>query len=135
MCSVRGVGAVVVEDGRILLVCRGRPPQAGRWSVPGGRVEPGETPQEAVVRELVEETGLAARCGRPLVEAAVTIEGAHYDITDYMVTIVGTRDPVAGDDAAAVRWVDLAAAEGLPLVEGLTLVLDAARAADWPKPG
>ncbi|MGO9910920.1 MAG: NUDIX domain-containing protein, partial [Acidimicrobiales bacterium] len=56
---VLAVGAVVRSGTRILMVRRGREPSAGRWSIPGGRVEPGETPEAAVARELWEETGLA----------------------------------------------------------------------------
>ena len=60
------VGAVVVQDGELLLIRRGHGPAAGSWSVPGGRVEAGELRAEAVVREVREETGLEAVCG-PLV--------------------------------------------------------------------
>lgn len=58
---VVGVGGVVIRDGRALLIRRGTPPLEGRWSIPGGRVEWGETLEQAVVRELLEETGLHAR--------------------------------------------------------------------------
>ena len=56
------VGAIAVEGGRLLLIRRGRGPAQGRWSVPGGRLERGETLAEAVVREVAEETGLEAVC-------------------------------------------------------------------------
>ena len=61
---VRCVGAIVHDaGGRLLVIRRGRPPGAGRWSLPGGRVEPGESDAEAVVRELLEETGLRVETG------------------------------------------------------------------------
>ena len=55
------VGAIVIDEGQLLLVRRGNPPGEGAWSVPGGRVEPGERLQDAAQRELAEETGLAGR--------------------------------------------------------------------------
>jgi 8-oxo-dGTP diphosphatase len=113
------VGAVAVDADRLLLVRRGRGPGAGLWSVPGGRVEAGETLAEAVVRELAEETGLEAVCG-PLVGWAERI-GAdhHYVILDFAATVLDPADPVAGTDAAEARWVPLDDVAGLALVEGL----------------
>lgn len=113
------VGAVAVFDDSILLVRRGRGPALGTWSVPGGRVEPGETLAEAVVRELAEETGLAGVC-ESLVGWAERIEpGYHYVILDFMVTIVTDADPVAGDDAAEARWVPMSEVTDLTLADGL----------------
>ncbi|HXA34009.1 MAG TPA: NUDIX domain-containing protein [Acidimicrobiales bacterium] len=116
---VRGVGAVVVLDGAILLVRRGRPPQAGRWSVPGGHVEPGERPEAAVVRELREETGLRGVCGPIVLDVTVDIEGRRYWITDFAVTVPGDREPVASDDAEAVAWVPLDQLPDVDVVDGL----------------
>jgi 8-oxo-dGTP diphosphatase len=116
---VRGVGAVVVVDGSILLVRRGRPPQAGRWSVPGGHVEPGESPETAVLRELHEETGLSGVCGPVVLDVTVDIEGRRYWITDFAVTVPDRRGPVASDDAEAAAWVPLGQLEDLDLVDGL----------------
>jgi 8-oxo-dGTP diphosphatase len=116
---VRGVGAVVVVDGSILLVRRGRPPQAGRWSVPGGHVEPGESPEAAVLRELGEETGLAGVCGSIVLDVTVDIEGRRYWITDFAVTVPGRGEPVASDDAEAAAWVPLGQLDHLDLVDGL----------------
>ena len=83
------VGGVVLDPGgdgpRVLLVRRGRPPGEGRWSLPGGRVEPGERLAAAVVRELLEETGLVVEVG-PLVEVAEILDPPHhYVILDYAV--------------------------------------------------
>jgi 8-oxo-dGTP diphosphatase len=113
------VGAVAVHDGRLLLVRRGRPPGAGRWSVPGGRVERGELLAEAVTRELREETGLDGVCGA-LVGWVERFSGdRHFVILDFEVTVLDDRTPVAGDDAAEARWVPLADVADHDLVEGL----------------
>ena len=116
---VVAVGAVVVVDDRLLLVRRGRGPAAGEWSVPGGRVELGETLAEAVVRELAEETGVEAVCG-PLVGWVERITPEHhFVILDFRATLLDDRAPVAGDDAAEVEWVPLADVAERRLVEGL----------------
>jgi 8-oxo-dGTP diphosphatase len=113
------VGAVVVVDGRLLLVRRGRGPAAGDWSVPGGRVEPGETLAEAVVRELAEETGLEGVCGELVGWVERIGDDHHFVILDFWATLLDEREPVAGDDAAEVAWVPLADVASWPVVEGL----------------
>lgn len=113
------VGAVVVDDDRLLLVLRGSGPAKGFWSVPGGKVEAGETLAEAVTRELREETGLEGVCG-PLLGWVERIDQAwHYVILDFEVTLVGDDLARAGDDAADVAWVELHEVAELPLAEGL----------------
>jgi ADP-ribose pyrophosphatase YjhB (NUDIX family) len=113
------VGAVAVSDDQILMVRRGHPPGRGSWSVPGGRVERGETLAEAVVRELVEETGLEAVCEQ-LVGWVERIDAdSHYVVFDFRVTIVAGLDPTAGSDAAEAAWVPLSQVAELPLAEGL----------------
>jgi 8-oxo-dGTP diphosphatase len=114
------VGAIAVtDDDRILLVRRGSWPAAGQWSVPGGRVEAGETLAEAVVRELNEETGLEGVCDELVGWVERIGEGSHYVILDFRVTLMDQGEPRAGDDAAEARWVPLEEAADLPLVEGL----------------
>jgi 8-oxo-dGTP diphosphatase len=120
---VLGVGAVVVDHDRLLLVRRGRGPAQGDWSVPGGKVERGETLAEAVTRELREETGLEGVCGALLGWAERIGADEHYVILDFEVTVVGGDEPVAGDDAAEARWVDLHEVAELRLVEGLAELL------------
>jgi 8-oxo-dGTP diphosphatase len=113
------VGAVVVDHDRLLLVRRGRGPAQGTWSIPGGKVEWGETLAEAVTRELREETGLDGVCG-PLIGWAERVDDdLHHVILDFEVTIVGDDPPRAGDDAAEVAWVDLHAVGEMRLVDGL----------------
>lgn len=113
------VGAIAVDDGRLLLVRRGHGPAAGEWSVPGGRVEPGETLAEAVVREVREETGLEGVCG-PLVGWVERIgPDHHFVILDFAVSVLEPGVPRAGGDAAEAAWVPLADVPGLRLVEGL----------------
>src|ERR1017187_9763605 len=109
------VGAIINDHrGRLLLIQRGHEPDAGLWSLPGGRVEPGETDEQAVVREIREETGLSVVCDRLVgsVERPGR-EGGVGDIRDYSVPAPGGKLP-AGDDAAAARWVPVPALASLP---------------------
>ncbi|RZQ62877.1 NUDIX hydrolase [Amycolatopsis suaedae] len=112
---MRCVGGVIrAEDGRLLLVKRANAPGAGQWSLPGGRVEPGESDADAVVREMREETGLLVTPGAL---AGMVVRGP-FHIYDYHCTVrAGT--PAAGDDAADVRWVSRADLDTLDLVDGL----------------
>ena len=107
-----GVGVVIVQDGKVLVVQRGREPAAGTWAFPGGRLELGETLAEAAVREAREETGLEVEPG----EVAAVVEFIdrdadgrvrwHYVIIDLLATPVGgTLRP--GDDSVDVRWIGL----------------------------
>lgn len=113
------VGAVAVDDGRLLLVRRARPPAEGSWSLPGGHVEVGETMAEAVVRELHEETGLVGVCDDLIGWAERIGDRRHLVILDFEVTILDHAAPVADDDASDVAWVPLIDVRTLDLVEGL----------------
>src|SRR3954451_6828376 len=101
------VGAIAVDGDRMLLGARGRGPAAGEWSVPGGRVEEGETLAEAVVRELAEETGIEAVCDEFVGWVERIGEDYHFVILDFHVTVLEPAEPVAGDDAAEAAWVPL----------------------------
>ncbi len=107
-----GVGAVIVKEGRVLLVQRGTEPARGRWSIPGGLIEVGEMLTEAVVREVREETGLEVE-PIALVELLDRIHREadrvryHYVIADYLCRVIGGTLKAASD-AAAVRWVERA---------------------------
>ena len=121
------VGAVVTDGhGRLLLIKRGHEPGAGLWSIPGGRIEPGETDAEALVREMLEETGLAVEVGSLIGRVQRPgLDGAVIDIRDYIATVTGgTLRP--GDDAADTRWVEAADLDSLEITEGLIEALT-----DW----
>lgn len=113
---VVGVGAIVVRDDRLLVVKRGREPARGRWSVPGGRLEFGETLESGAVRELAEETGLEGTV-RGFCGLAERISATHHVVIhDFWVSVPGDADPVAGDDADAVAWVTQSELKCLPTV-------------------
>jgi ADP-ribose pyrophosphatase YjhB (NUDIX family) len=94
-------------QGRLLLVRRANDPGRGLWSIPGGRVEPGETDAQAVARELLEETGLTVRMGRLVGTVTRPAAAGWYEIHDYECEVTGGA-LAAGDDAADAAWIDLA---------------------------
>lgn len=117
------VGAVVTDAaGRVLLIKRGHAPATGRWTIPGGRVERGETLAQALHRELLAETGITARLGA-LVEVFEFIDADyHYVILDYRMSDPQGA-PRAGDDAVDARYFSLDEIATLPTTDGLLEVL------------
>ena len=113
------VGAVAVDAGRLLMVRRGHGPAAGEWSIPGGRVDAGETMAEAVLRELAEETGLDGVCDELIGWVERIGPEHHFVILDFRVSVLDGADPVAGSDAAEAAWVPLDEVAELRLVDGL----------------
>jgi len=104
-----GIGAVIIEGSRVVLVKRAHPPIQGQWSIPGGALEVGELVREAAVREAREETGLIVEAGellgvfdRVLRDAASRVQ-YHYVLIDFLCRPVGGR-LLAASDAAEVRW-------------------------------
>ena len=123
-----GVGAVVVDAGRVLLVRRGNEPLKGEWSLPGGAVELGESLEGALIREIREETGLDIDVG-PVVEVLDRVrrdaDGRieyHYVIVDYACRVQGGA-LAAGTDAEDVRWTELCDLERLGVSEKAIAVI------------
>ena len=107
------VGVVCLRGDEVLLIRRGRPPREGEWSLPGGRVEPGERLYAAALRELHEEAGVSARILRLVDVVDGLFPGFHYVLIDY-VAVWTSGEPTPGDDAAEARF--------LPIDAALTLV-------------
>jgi len=135
-----GVGAVLIHQGKVLLIKRGKEPLRGRWVVPGGTVEVGETLEEALVREVREETGLTVRpLEVVLVFDRIEREGDavryHYVIVDYLCEYVSGA-PQAASDALEVAFVAREDLPGYALPEkALEVVLDGFGRAERNAPG
>jgi 8-oxo-dGTP diphosphatase len=106
---VPAVGVVCLKGDQVLLIRRGTPPMQGSWSLPGGRIEPGERAMDAALRELAEETGIVAEVTGliDVVDGLFPEAGRHYVLIDYAARWISGA-PVAGDDALEARFVPLA---------------------------
>jgi len=126
-----GVGAVIVDAGRVALVRRGQPPLLGEWSIPGGVLEVGETLREGAMREAREETGLIVDAGELLgiFERLVPGEDGrlryHYVLMDFLCVWTG-GDLLAASDAADVRWFRSEELEALKLAPDTLAVIQKA---------
>lgn len=98
------VGVICLKDDMVLLIRRGKAPREGEWSIPGGRIEPGETEQDACLRELWEETGVKAELGEKIALINACFDGVDYALHDYAAKWISDA-PRAGDDAAHAEFV------------------------------
>jgi 8-oxo-dGTP diphosphatase len=127
------VGAVCLRGDAVLLIRRGKPPLQGSWSLPGGRIEPGERAADACARELFEETGVEARL-LGLVDVVDGLfpatgsgdEARHYVLIDYAFAWTA-GEPIAGDDAAEARFHPIADLASLGLWRETVRIIHAAR--------
>lgn len=124
-----GVSAIVFDrDERVLLIRRGRPPSAGWWHAPGGRLEPGEGMVEACRREVREETGLDVAIGPILAVVERRLEGFHYIVIDFLGRLQSEPDlAIAADDAKALAWVASGQLGAYPIADGLLPIIESAR--------
>ena len=131
---VPAVGIVCFRGDEVLLIRRGTPPKQGEWSLPGGRVEPGEPVRKAALRELLEETGVQAK----LIDLIDVVDAIfnnragdlitrHYVLIDFVAEWV-SGDPVAGDDAADAQFFHLSDLASLDLWDETLRVIHAAAA-------
>lgn len=128
MTPVPAVGVVCLRGDEVLLIRRGRPPRIGEWSLPGGRIEPGERAVDAALRELQEETGIEAEIVGlvDVVDGLFPDAGVHYVLIDYVARWL-SGEPVAGDDAADARFMSPAEAEALVAWDETRRIIRAAR--------
>lgn len=126
-----GVGAVILNGDRVLLVKRGAPPARGKWSIPGGLLHLGETVEAAVVREVEEECGILVRLDgvagvvdRIIFDADKRIR-YHYVLIDYLAE-PQSGEARAGSDAAEVRWVPVDELDRYETTEGLAAMVERA---------
>ena len=124
---VPAVGIVCLRGDQVLLIRRGTPPMQGSWSLPGGRIEPGERAVDAALRELGEETGVVAELIGliDVVDGIFPDSGRHYVLIDYAARWL-SGEPVAGDDALEARFVPLTGVGDLIAWSETRRVIDAA---------
>ena len=122
----------VIKDGALLMVKRGRGPNAGMWAIPGGKVDYGESMPAAAIRELREETGIVAEIERVIWVGDAIGPGDppdwHYTLVDYLARMTGGRLEAA-DDAELVAWVPLDQVLDLPVTPTMPDLVEALRRA------
>lgn len=124
---VPGAAVVCLHRDRVLLVQRDREPNRGRWSFPGGRIEPGETARAAATRETEEETGLRVQVLDVVDVYDAIFPPFHYCVTDYLAVPEGDADPVGASDVADARWVPFTDVDQYDLTDAMLRVLERAR--------
>jgi 8-oxo-dGTP diphosphatase len=124
---VPAVGIVCLKGADVLLILRGKPPKQGEWSLPGGRIEPGETVRAAALRELKEETGVEAEITALVDVVDGLMPEHHYVLIDFAARWL-SGEPKAGDDALDARFFSPAELAELGLWSETLRVIEAARA-------
>jgi len=122
------VGIICFRGDDVLLIQRGTAPRKGEWSIPGGRIEPGESESDAALRELLEETGVHAKLGPKVAVIDADFEGLYYKLHDYAAWWI-SGEPRAGDDAAKAQFTALQTLNRLDMWTKTRDVIDMARTA------
>ena len=123
---VQCVGVICFRGDEVLLIKRGKPPRKGEWSIPGGRIEPGETEIAACSRELMEETGIRAEIRGKIAHIPAVFDGQAYDLHDYWA-IWQSGDPIAADDATDARFVNIQTLADTPMWSKTREIIEAGR--------
>ena len=121
------VGVICFRGDDVLLIKRGTAPRKGEWSIPGGRIEPGETERKAALRELFEETGITAALEDKVATIDAQFEDFNYRLHDYAARWISGK-PVFGDDAADARFVAPSDLDALGMWPKTREVIETARA-------
>lgn len=124
---VAGAAVICLDHDRVLLVQRAREPNRGRWSFPGGKIEPGEMARQAAERETLEETGLRVRVLDVVDVYDAIFPPFHYCVVDYLAVTEGDWIPTPGGDVMDARWVSFVDLDDYELTEAMRVVLDRAR--------
>ncbi|MDD5413177.1 MAG: NUDIX hydrolase [Methylobacter sp.] len=123
---VIGVGGIVFNDKRqVLMIQRNQPPAMGLWSVPGGKLEAGESLSDACKREIKEETGLDIVVKNIVAIVERRIESFHYVVIDFLAHLLGDENtlPIAQSDVAEAKWISLDNIDEYDLVDGLAEII------------
>ena len=129
-----GVAAVITNDqGALLAICRGHEPEKGRWALPGGHLEWGETLSEALRREVREEVGLNIKSERLLYVAEIRLPEAHFVVLDFVASVIGEYPIQLASDASDAQWIDLTARKDIEWAYGMDTFFkdNDVRGKDW----
>ena len=116
-----GVSGIVFNGTKVLMIKRAQAPAQGLWSIPGGKLEPGETLAGACRREVEEETGLQVEVQQIVAVVERKLEGFHYVIVDFWAVLADTSaiEPSARTDVSEAKWLEVDDLPNYPVVEGL----------------
>lgn len=125
-----GVGGIIIKEDKVLLGLRGKEPEKGKWSIPGGAVEIGETLEEALAREVREEVGIKVRINRivAILDRIIKDESDntlyHYVLVDFLCIPEGNNSPRAGSDILECRYIPISELKCYPLTKGTNRVIE-----------